>query len=378
MIDMLGIEISYECVILLAGCGFLSFLVSFLFQRFLIRVARKNGFLDQPSSRKLHKKNRPNIGGIGIFLGFFSGLYALLLFCYFNASSAMHHYILTNTTFILLHFGAIFFIFILGVIDDISPIPVSTKLAIEWMVASVLFLIGFRIEKISIPFFPGVIYLGVFSYIVSVLWIITIINAINLIDGIDGLAAGIIIISSLSMTIMLIFSGQLLYAIFLIFLIFPMVGFLPFNRFPSKILMGDSGSLFAGVILSTVSIKTSFKASLGIIILVPLGILAIPLIDTVLAFIRRLLEGKNPFSPDHSHIHHKLLEKGFSEVKAANLLILLSMVCSILGVTAYFISKNARVGIFIFLLFIIFSFLYYLGYFTLNGVIKISRKSKKY
>jgi UDP-GlcNAc:undecaprenyl-phosphate GlcNAc-1-phosphate transferase len=176
------------------------------------------------------------------------------------------------------------------------------------------------------------INVGIFSYPLTVLWIVGVANAINLIDGLDGLAGGVIVIASITIIIICILNKMIFPAIIISALLGGVIGFLPYNFFPSRILMGDSGSLFAGTILATLSLKTAHKAPLGIALMIPIIFLAIPVIDTVLSFFRRLIGGKNPLKGDNDHIHHRLMKKGFSEKKSVNILLVLTAIFSVLSI----------------------------------------------
>lgn len=310
----------------------IAFLVSFLSQRVTLQLADKYGIYDDFNSRKIPKAPRPRLGGLGIFIGFLAGFYVLFFVVYLLQNT--RYYILIDFTLfqIMLYVCSMIFFFLLGLYDDFKGLKAFQKLGVELVIATILFFIGFKIELLTLPFMAESINVGAFSYPLTILWIIGIANAINLIDGLDGLAGGVITIVSITIILICVVNLLIFPAIIISALLGGILGFLPFNVYPSKILMGDSGSLFAGTILATLSLKTAHKASLGIALMIPIIFLAIPVMDTVLSFFRRLFRGRNPLKGDHDHIHHRLMKKGFSEKKSANILLGLTAVFSVLSV----------------------------------------------
>lgn len=319
----------YGLLIFVVAIGFV---VSFFSQRMIIGLADKYNIYDDFNSRKIRKSPRPRLGGIGIFIGFLAAFYALFFVVYLLKDTP--YYILIDFSLfqIMLYICSMIFFFLLGVYDDFRGLKAFQKLGFELVIATILFFIGFKIELLTLPFMPDSINVGYFSYPLTVLWIIGIANAINLIDGLDGLAGGVIGVVSITIIIICISNKLIFPAIIISALLGAIIGFLPHNMYPSKILMGDSGSLFAGTVLATLSLKTAHKASLGIALMIPIIFLAIPVMDTILSFLRRLMRGKNPFKGDNDHIHHRLMKKGFSEKKSANILLGLTGVFSVLSI----------------------------------------------
>ena len=172
------------------------------------------------------------------------------------------------------------------------------------------------------------------SYPVTLLWIVGITNAINFIDGIDGLAGSIVSISALAIGIVsLVLEPDIpINALIAFILTGAMCAFLTFNYNPAKIFMGDSGALYAGFLLATLSITGVVKPSQGVSMYLPIVILAVPLMDVAYSSIRRMLKGTSPFVADSEHIHHKLLHAGYSQDKLVMLLAGFSMVCALLSI----------------------------------------------
>lgn len=322
----------YSNYIIFISLVLIGFAVSFYTQKITLDLAQKFKIYDDLNDRKLPKTPRPRLGGVGIFIGFFIAFYALFFTVYLLQDTPYYIHIDLSLFQIMLYICSILFFFLLGLYDDFKGLKAFQKLAVELVIATILFYIGFKIELLTLPFMKESIDVGVLSYPLTLLWIIGVANAINLIDGLDGLAGGVIAIAALTIIIICVQDKLVFPAIIITALLGGTLGFLPYNFYPSKILMGDSGSLFAGTILATVSLKTAHKASLGIALMIPIIFLAIPVMDAVLSFFRRLLKGRNPFKGDNDHIHHRLMKKGFSEKKSVIILLVLTAIFSILSI----------------------------------------------
>lgn len=288
----------------------------------IIRVlAFKLGAIDIPrDNRRMHKKPIPRIGGLAIFLSF---LITSLLFC------DVDHQIMTVLC------GSMLMV-LLGVLDDIFALNPWLKLIWQLGVAAATVLSGIKIDQINIG--GSYIELGIWSIPITILWIAGLTNAINIIDGLDGLSCGVSTISSVSIFFVIVIQGgDYTSALITLILIGSCLGFLPFNKNPAKIFMGDTGALFLGYTLSVISVEGMFKAHALISLLVPLIIFALPLADTVFAIIRRLLAGKSPFSADRGHLHHKLVDMGFTQKESVKILY---SICGILGLVAVFMCDK--------------------------------------
>lgn len=239
-------------------------------------------------------------------------------------------------------FGGIIVLGIVCYIDDVKGIPSLVKLAAQIVAAIIVVACGIKIEDISIPFTDGKIVIsGVFSYILTVGWIIGITNAINLIDGLDGLSSGVTLISCLSLLIVFALNGSPLIAIILITaLAGGIVGFLPFNFSPAKTFIGDTGSNFMGFSLAIISILGVAKTYTALVLIAPIIILAMPIFDTLFAIFRRIIKGKSikaVFKPDKGHLHHKLMAKGYTQKQAV---LIMYGITAILGMFAVILLES--------------------------------------
>jgi len=232
---------------------------------------------------------------------------------------------------------------IVGVIDDIMPLRAYIKLIIQIFAALVAVYHGVIIEIFSNPLFftsSEYVFLGYFSIPITVFWIVAITNSVNLIDGLDGLAVGVSTISSVVMLIIALMVSDSNVAIILAALTGACLGFMPYNFNPAKIFMGDTGALLLGYVLSTVSILGLFKFYAVVSFAAPFLVLALPLMDTAFAFMRRLLKGQNPMSPDRGHFHHRLIDMGLSQKQAVAILYAIS---GLLGFMAVVITTSDKI-----------------------------------
>ncbi len=209
---------------------------------------------------------------------------------------------------------------ILGWCDDVKGLSAKTKLPIQLAIAFGLYLGGFRIRSITNPFGGGVLELGIFGFPASILWMVGITNAMNLLDGVDGLVSGVTLCISLALSVMNILSGNIFVATLTVCIAGACMGFLPYNFAPARIFLGDSGSLFLGIILACTGMISLFKETTATLLLAPLILFAIPLYDTSSVMIGRILRGQHIFEADKTHIHHRLLKLGMTGREAVSLL----------------------------------------------------------
>lgn len=277
----------------------ISYLLGVFIVPLVIGISKKQGLVDVPNERKIHSKPISRLGGIAIWSSTILTFFALILLSYYPSGSLLSGILLGSSL-----------MFMLGLVDDIYQLEAKFKFLIQFLIASVVFFLGIKIDYI----FTFQLHY-VLSYIFTVLWIVGISNAVNFIDGVDGLAGSVITISSVTLGLIAtsIFPDAV-SALIAFILAGAVLAFLTFNFNPAKIFMGDSGALFCGFLLATLSITGIMEGS-SIGIIVPMFILAIPILDIVFSSTRRILKGVSPFKADSEHIHHKLLHAGFSQNK---------------------------------------------------------------
>ena len=288
----------------------------------VIYYSQKMGLVDVPNERKIHHGKISRLGGVAIWISVMLSFLFLILLSYYPKGQGLSAIIVGGSL-----------MFLMGLIDDIYCLNAKFKLFIQIAIATIVILLGVRIENLFNPF-GNCIDLGILSYPVTLLWIVGITNAINFIDGIDGLAGSIVSISALAIGIVsLVLEPDIpINALIAFILTGAMCAFLTFNYNPAKIFMGDSGALYAGFLLATLSITGVVKPSQGVSMYLPIVILAVPLMDVAYSSIRRMLKGTSPFVADSEHIHHKLLHAGYSQDKLVMLLAGFSMVCALLSI----------------------------------------------
>ena len=275
--------------------AFISYLIGVFIVPFVIEFSQKEGLVDLPNERKIHKLPISRLGGVAIWSSAMLTFLFLVLLSYYPYGSLLSGILLGGSL-----------MFLLGLVDDIYNLDAKFKLVIQLSIATIVYLLGVQIDTIFNPF-GGVIHLGIFSYPITLLWIVGISNAVNFIDGVDGLAGSVITVSSITLALIaFILAGS-------------MLAFLTFNFNPAKIFMGDSGALFSGFLLATLSIAGVMKGA-ALAVLLPFLVLAVPIMDITYSSLRRIMKGKSPFVADAEHIHHKLLKAGFSQKKTVAIL----------------------------------------------------------
>ncbi|MCF2596102.1 MraY family glycosyltransferase [Pseudoflavonifractor phocaeensis] len=298
-------------------------------------LAFKVGAVDVPKdNRRMHDHPIPRMGGLAIFFGF---ILSVLIFLP-----------LTKQLRGMLMGGVI--IVILGIFDDIYALPAKPKFLVQIVAALFAVMAGNRIYILSnINIFSSEPYweLGWLSIPISVLWIVAITNAVNLIDGLDGLACGVSTISSMTLLVIALIVSEPDVAILMAALAGACIGFLPYNLNPAKIFMGDTGSTFLGFVLATVSIQGLFKFHMIISFAVPFLMLGLPIFDTCFAILRRVSKGQSPMAPDRGHIHHRLIDMGFSQKQAVATLYIIS---AILGLSAVVLTTSGTEKAMLFLM----------------------------
>ncbi len=286
------------------------------------KLSFKIGAVDVPKdNRRMHKEPKALLGGLAIFYGF---LISVLCFGDFFLPNGRLNMSLAG---ILL--GSVIMV-ILGVFDDIKPRSAWLKLLIQLVAAAIPVCLGVRVFAVTNPFTDVLITLPAWvSYLGSILWIAGVTNAVNLIDGLDGLAAGVSSIAAIALLSVLLIEHS--FSITLLVMTAALAGacfgFLPYNFNPAKLFMGDTGATFLGYILACISIQGPFKTYVAFT--VPLLVLGLPIFDTLFAIIRRLLKGQPIMAPDRGHLHHRLIDRGFSHKKTVIILYGLSAVLAI-------------------------------------------------
>lgn len=286
---------------LLYGIGFVAaLLIALLMTPLVKRFAFWVGAVDAPNHRKVHSRIMPRLGGLAIFIAFIAA--------YFVVSPAINT-LKTDVVFGLLGGGAI--VVLIGALDDRFDLSPKIKLLGQILAASVVVYSGAVIDLVNLPFGEGAVSLTWLAVPLTIFWIVGVTNAINLIDGLDGLSAGVSGIATTTILVLALMMGNVTVALLCVVLLGSIAGFLFYNFHPAKIFMGDSGALFLGFCLATLSVL-GFKQATVVSLLVPIMILGVPLSDTFFAIMRRWVNNLPISAADKSHLHHCLLQLGFS------------------------------------------------------------------
>ncbi len=320
LLELLNAETLFLAIAAMLFTGLLSFALT----PFARVLGFKIGAVDIPDSKRhFHRRPTPRCGGVAIFTAFFIGV---LIF--YRPLTLQTVGLLLGTLCIML----------LGLWDDTTQLKPWVKFVGQIVCACIPVACGITIN--TFKFFGNQIDFPLpVSILVTIFWIVMLTNAVNLIDGLDGLACGVSAISSVTLLICSlicsVITGEYTIPMLVAILASACVGFLPFNTSPAKIFMGDSGALSLGFVLSTLSVMGLFKIDAVYSFFIPFLIFALPLFDTVLSFVRRILHKQSPFEADRKHVHHRLLDFGF---KQKEVVVFLMSFSAILGISAIMFS----------------------------------------
>jgi UDP-GlcNAc:undecaprenyl-phosphate GlcNAc-1-phosphate transferase len=264
-------------------------------------MARLLGVVDRPGDRRLNKRPIPRLGGLAIFLGILVPSLAFL-----SLDGEMRGIVLGAAVAC-----------VVGAVDDFRGLDPLPKLAGQIAAASIPLAFGVWIDHFTFPFI-GVVDLSPWVGMpLTVVWIVAVMNMVNFLDGMDGLAAGVCAIAGLTFAILALSLGKVDAALLSAVVAGACIGFLRHNFFPARIFMGDSGALVLGFTLATVSISGLLKTASTVVLFLPLLVLAVPIIDTSFVVAKRVKYGQPISSPDRSHLHHRFMNIGFSQRRAA-------------------------------------------------------------
>ncbi len=313
-------------------------------------MAKTIGAIDHPNDRKVHGLPTPTLGGLAIFLGVMgSGAVASLMPEFeqlFRQSSELLGIALAAAV-----------IFVLGALDDLYNLAAPAKLAGQVFAAGILFLAGVRMEFVLLPGTDVSLSEDV-SVLVTVVWIVAMVNAVNLVDGLDGLAAGIVAIAAASFFVYAFELAKVMLApsapLITIVVVGAALAFLRYNFHPARVFMGDSGAMLLGLLLGAATIvgvgrapsEAALSPSASAVFLayfplvIPLAILAIPLLDAALAIIRRTRKRRHVWHADKEHIHHRLMDLGHGHRQAVIVMYVWSALAAGAGLAFTFLDRS--------------------------------------
>ena len=339
----LAIILSFVCAAVIA------FASTPLAKKFAFAV----GAVDKPGGRHIHKKPTALMGGLAIFLGF---VVSVLLFGR------------VDRQMVSVLIGALVIVTV-SAIDDIFDLSPWLRLSVHFLAAlSPVLIGGIRIEFLSALGLGlnSEFSLGFLSIPVTVIWIVGVTNAVNWIDGLDGLAAGVSGIAAISLLIISCILGDFYVALVMAALAGAVIGFIPYNLNPAKIFMGDTGAMFLGYVLAVMSIQGLFKFYVVVSFLVPFLVIGIPILDMFTSIIRRVAHGHSPMYGDRSHVHHRLIDMGFTQRQTVAILYCIS---GIMGISAVVMTVSGEIKAILLLFAVIIAALF--------GIILIAKREQK-
>ena len=310
--------------------SFNTIVISFVLTILLIPFAKRFSYqfrfmIDRPSVRRIHTQPIPRTGGIVMILAFVLAILSSMMFILENLA-------ITTILGILIAslVGAL-----IGICDDLYGMHAFQKLSGQFIVSLVLIASDLRVDKIILPFHGDCYLAPSLSFPLTLLWVATVMNAINLIDGLDGSAAGLSFIAAVSMSFISYQTGNTSSLLISVGIAGTCLGFLRYNYHPASVFMGDSGSMFIGATFSGLSLLITQNGTTNGSLWIPVSILVIPFLDTILAVIRRVSNGKNVFLADTEHLHHQLLNFGFSQRQITLIFYLISILMGILTIICF-------------------------------------------
>ena len=332
-----------ECLALFVLAALATMLLVPLAKRLAVRLDA----IDYPSARRVNKDPVPRMGGVAMLGGLVVALLAVFLgmrLLGWADPFVPHPSLAVN--YVGVGVGVLF-MFGVGVADDIYDLKPKTKFAGQVVAACIVVASGLLLSSIRNPFGAGFVEFGWFAYPLTVFYLVAFANVINLIDGLDGLAAGITAISSLTIFVFAVLTNRPDAAIMSIALAGVCAGFLRYNFHPASIFMGDSGALLLGFSLGIVSLFAVARSALFVSLLVPLLAAGGPIIDTTLAIVRRMRAHKPIDQADSGHIHHRLMETGFSQRATVLIMWGWTAALALCGVLITRLGGYARIAVFL-------------------------------
>lgn len=321
------------------------------------KIAYRLRVIDIPDGRKRHRVPIPLLGGLAIYLSFFITT-GVFMFCTDRWAGAEQRIFLGL-------FVASTFVFLGGVVDDTRGLDAPQKFSVQIAAALILVLFGYP-QDVLLKLIPGLPHTQTLEYLgiaFFVFWMVMLTNAMNLIDGLDGLAAGVAFVAAYFLLLTAIALKRPLMVPLSLALCGATLGFLRYNFHPARIFMGDAGSMLLGFLLGATSFQGLAKRVTLFTLLIPVILLAIPIFDTILAFVRRLLSGKNPFVADRDHFHHKMIRLGLTQAQAVTIVYLVCAVFGILSLSLVRFGSQVIIVVFLVVSLLVFAGLYVLGYF---------------
>ncbi|MDR7427779.1 MAG: MraY family glycosyltransferase [Armatimonadota bacterium] len=316
----------------------------------LRRFARRIGAIDYPGGRRINVRPMPRLGGVAIYVGF---LAALLVATVITRDIVFTHRgdVLTiriplspraDQAVLGILLGSTF-LFLVGIWDDARGLHPALKFLLQVAAGAVLIPFGLSTQFVTHPLTGRTVAVGPLGPLFTIVWVVGVVNATNFIDGVDGLASGIAAIAGTTLLLTAMVKGDATSMLLAACLIGSMLGFLRHNFNPARIIMGDSGSMFVGYVLGGISVMGLYKSYTALSLAVPLLALAVPIVDTAFAIVRRFRSRQPIYLPDRGHLHHRLLDRGLSQRQTVLLLYLVSAFFGVGALAVAGVNRTASV-----------------------------------
>jgi len=319
---------TYFALFVIASCSTL------VLTPLLRRFCQRFNLLDVPvDGRRVHTSAIPRLGGVAIYISLLLALSSLFLVSNLVTETLAYY----SSIFLKVLIPASL-VLALGVYDDLRGTNAVVKFVGLGLIASLFYAMGGRIEALAIPFVGIVHFPAAVSFVLTVFWLVAISNAFNLIDGVDGLATGAALFSSVVILVVALSGQNIAMIVVTIVLCGALAGFLRYNFNPASIFLGDSGALFVGFLLASLSLLGAQKATTAIAVITPILAFGLPVVDTTVTMARRLVGGRPLFEGDGEHIHHMLLARGWSQRRVV---LILYSVCAVFGLLAALSTKTS-------------------------------------
>lgn len=327
------------------------------------RFAIAHGIVDEPGPRRVNRRPVPRLGGVAMFAGL---IVAVVVEYVLERVGVCHGPLYVAGMINVRSLGIIiglFAIVVVGIIDDVRSLPPLAKFIGQILASCIVAATGTVLQGFHLPGSALVIDFGLWSYPITVIYLVCFINVINLIDGLDGLAAGITGMAAITLFIMFMTMAQVEAALLAVITAAIAIGFLIYNFYPASIFMGDSGSMLLGMLLGAISLVGSARLLSITLVSIPVIVALIPVIDTAAAIVRRLRRHESIATPDAGHIHHRLLRRGYSQRKAVLLIYLWTAILCVGTMLMWLIGGTTKIVIFVLLLIISAIIVWRLGLF---------------
>jgi UDP-GlcNAc:undecaprenyl-phosphate GlcNAc-1-phosphate transferase len=310
--------------------AFIAAVLSFALTPAVRRLALRVGAVDEPGPRKVHQTPLPRLGGLAVLAAIALVLGAM------SVVSIPGMQALPKDLCAGLGLGVLP-ILAVSLWDDIKPLRALPKFMAQFTGAGVAAAFGIRLGA-EVHLFGQTISLGYLAVPISILWIVGVSNAFNIVDGLDGLSAGLALISSASLGAVALVAGRYSLASMSFVLTGALIGFLPYNIYPAKIFLGDSGAASIGFFLACLALRGGSTLSAGMALLVPLVVLGLPLAETLVSMLRRIFQDVGVFEADGDHFHHRLLAMGLTQRRVVMILYVVGIVLAGVGIASMFLT----------------------------------------